>query len=48
MKNGKITDFEIEATKLAVVNSFKSSSDSVTVLKTGTQEESLTATAKNC
>lgn len=29
MKNGEITDFEIEATKLAVVNSFKSSSDSV-------------------
>ena len=44
MKNGEITDFEIEATKLAVVNSFKSSSDSV--LKTGTQEESLTATLK--
>lgn len=29
MKNGEITDFEINATKLAVINSFKSSSDSV-------------------
>ena len=46
MKNGEITDFEIEATKLAVVNSFKSSSDSVSGIENWYTEESLTATLK--
>ena len=46
MKNGEITDFEIEATKLAVVNSFKSSSDSVSGIENWYTEESLTVTLK--
>lgn len=46
MKNGEITDFEIEATKLAVVNSFKSSSDSVSGIENWYTGESLTATLK--
>ncbi len=29
MKRGEITDFEIEATKMAVINSFNSSNDTV-------------------
>lgn len=46
MKNGEITDFEIEATKLAVVNSFKSSSDSVSGIENWYTGEFLTVTLK--
>lgn len=46
MKNGEITDFEIEATKLAVVNSFKSSSDSVSGIENWYTGRILTVTLK--